>query len=63
MDTDNEVEDGDDDLFMDTMVQEVGRTARKSKKAAGSRLQKPKAVVNDPIEYEADGGDSEEELE
>jgi hypothetical protein len=47
VDSGNEVEDGDDDLFMDSVDEQATRTVKKSKKAAGSRLQNKLVVVND----------------
>ena len=61
VDSGNEVEDGDDDLFMDNVVEPAIRTVKKSKKAAGSRSQNSMVVVNDAPE-EADTVE-EEELE
>jgi hypothetical protein len=47
VDSGNEVEDGDDDLFMDSVGEQATRIVKKSKKAAGSRLQNKLVVVND----------------
>lgn len=48
MDTNNEVEDGDDDLFRTNVDDASARTVKKSKKAAESKQKQSKAVPTNP---------------
>lgn len=61
MDSDNDVEDGDDDLYMDRLDENVTEQdlVKKSKKAAGSRLEKATTTIRQSKVQDVDS-DSEE---
>jgi hypothetical protein len=64
MDSDNDVEDGDDDLFIDHLDEDVAQETltKKSKKAAGSRLGKALAIVRQSKVQDVDSSDEELDL-
>ncbi|CAN6268941.1 unnamed protein product [Urochloa humidicola] len=65
-DTDNDVEDGDDDLFLDNVDDDVtdqGISKLKAKKAAGSRMGKAAATIRQSNGLDVDDTDEEEELD
>ncbi|CAO2142725.1 unnamed protein product [Urochloa humidicola] len=61
MDSDNDIQDGDDDLFVDHLDEDVTEQslAKKSKKAAGSRLGKAAATVRQSLNVQDIDSDDE----